>query len=122
MTVQRDPCLDTLLDLDGYRIELNEDGYTARFRVKQVEACAEKPHGLDYSLTLHAPDGRRLGGFDNDHAVPVRAGPGSKAKKEFDHKHRFRTVRPYDYNDAGTLLVDYWDLVESILDELGVHR
>ena len=31
--------------------------------------------------------------------------------------HRFRTVRPYEYKDAGTLHVDFWELVASVLKE-----
>jgi hypothetical protein len=64
------------------------------------DACAGiggKPHGLDYSLTLHGPDGERLVGFDNPHPVgPQRSGSPR------DHQHRLRTVRPYEYRDAST--------------------
>jgi hypothetical protein len=38
----------------------------------RVPASAEKPHGLDYSLTLHGPDGEWLVGFDNAHPVARR--------------------------------------------------
>ncbi len=37
-----------------------------------------------------------------------------------DHRHRFRTVRPYEYQDAATLLEDFWVLVDSVLKEEGV--
>jgi hypothetical protein len=37
-----------------------------------------------------------------------------------DHKHRFKTVRPYDYRDALALLEDFWKLVEDVLQEEGV--
>ena len=30
---------------------------------------SEKPHGLDYSLALHGPDGERVVGFDNAHPI-----------------------------------------------------
>ena len=25
-----------------------------------------------------------------------------------DHKHRLRTVKPYEYSDAGTLVAAFW--------------
>ena len=31
--------------------------------------------------------------------------------------HRFQTVRPYEYKDAGTLHADFWELVDSVLKE-----
>ena len=77
--------------------------------VHQVPATADKPHGLDYTLTLHGPDGARLVGFDNAHPV---AGQGMRTAK--DHKHRLRTVRPYDYTDAAALLAAFWKEVESV--------
>jgi len=33
--------------------------------VARVGVTPERPHGIKYSLTLHAPDGTRLIGFDN---------------------------------------------------------
>ena len=37
-----------------------------------------------------------------------------------DHRHRLRTVRPYDYQDAAGLLTDFWAEVDSVLKERGV--
>ena len=74
-----------------------------------------KPHGLDYALTLHGPDGARLIGFDNAHPVGDR-----KRGEPQDHRHRLRTVRPYDYQDATTLLADFWETVDAVLKERGV--
>jgi hypothetical protein len=70
---------------------------------------------LDYSLTLHGPDGERLVGFDNAHRVGSQ-----KTGAPQDHRHRLRTVRPYDYQDAATLLEDFWKAVDSVLRERGV--
>jgi hypothetical protein len=75
---------------------------------------------VDYSLTLHGPGGDRLVGFDNAHPVRIRSGPGGKAGPPFDHKHRINRVRPYDYEDAATLLADFWTAVETVLRERGV--
>jgi hypothetical protein len=46
------PSLDTLLLLDGETFAV-EGNFWVKFEVKRVPASAEKPHGLDYSLTLH---------------------------------------------------------------------
>lgn len=111
---RRDPSLDTLLDLHGQVLVIDEAGYWVRFIVNQVPVAAEKPHGLDYSLTLHGPDGTRLVGFDNAHQV------GDKRRAEQDHKHRLRTVRPYDYRDAAALVADFWAEVEALMHERGI--
>ena len=87
--------------------------------MNRTDVTPERPHGLSYSLTLHAPDGLRLVGFDNAHPVKVRRGPGSQQRPEFDHKHRPRSVGPYDYRDAVTLLADIWSEVEIVLKEKG---
>jgi hypothetical protein len=67
-----DETLAYLLDLDGEEI-IYDGGHVARFTVKRIAATPEKPHGVSYSLTFHAADGRRLMGYDNAHAVPHRA-------------------------------------------------
>jgi hypothetical protein len=90
-----DPSLDTLLDLDGQVLVVDpKGGHWVRFVVTCVPVSLEKPHGLDYSLTLHGPDGDRLVGFDNAHPV---------ARQEFggpqDHRHRLRTIKAYEYRE-----------------------
>lgn len=53
MTEQPDPALDVLLDLDGQVLIVDpEGGHWVRFVVTRVPVSPEKPHGLDYSLTL----------------------------------------------------------------------
>ncbi len=49
----RDSSLDTLLDLNGQVLVIDEAGYWVKFAVHKVPASTSKPHGLDYSLTLH---------------------------------------------------------------------
>lgn len=118
MTPMRDPSLDTLLDLDGVVLIVDPDGgHWVRFVVTRVPASSAKPHGLDYSLTLHGPDGERLVGFDNAHPVKHQQRGGVQ-----DHRHRLRTVKPYDYVDAATLLADFWAVVDTVLKERGVLR
>ena len=46
--------LEFLLAFDG-RIHHLEGGYWLKFEIKRVEATKERPHGLSYSFTLHAP-------------------------------------------------------------------
>ena len=112
----RDPCLDSLLDLDGVVLVVDPaGGHWVRFVVNRVATSPEKPHGLDYSLTLHGPESERLVGFDNAHPV----GTHSRGRSQ-DHRHRLRTVRPYDYRDAATLLADFWTAVDAVLKERGV--
>ena len=88
-----------------------------RFVVTRVPASPEKPHGIDYSLTLHGPDGERVVGFDNAHPVARQRRGGPQ-----DHRHRLRTIRAYEYRDAATLLADLWETVDTVLRERGVIR
>jgi hypothetical protein len=111
-----DPALDTLLDLDGLTFVVDpEGGHWVKFVVTRVLPTTEKPHGLDYSLTLHGRNGERLVGFDNAHPV-AKQRRGSPQ----DHRHRIRMVKPYDYTDAATLLADFWTEVDAVLKERGV--
>ena len=77
---------------------------------------------LDYSMTLHAPGGTRLVGFDNAHQVPAKGSRFKKAPKRYDHWHRTETDtgRPYKFTDAATLIEDFYDEVKRVLDEHGV--
>jgi len=111
-----DPALDTLLDLDGLTLVVDpKGGHWVRFVVTQVPPTPEKPHGLDYSFTLHGKSGERLVGFDNAHPVGMQ-----KRGDPQDHRHRVRTVKPYKYRDAATLLADFWKEVDTALKEKGV--
>ena len=122
MYENRDTSLDTLLDLDGQVLVLDEKGgYWVKFEVTIASVTKERPHGLAYSITLHGNENERLVGFDNAHAVRQSAGPGGKGKAAYDHKHRVRSIRPYEYRDAATLLADFWAEVDSVLKEKGVE-
>jgi hypothetical protein len=63
--------LDYLLGLDGNIEFQNDDGYWVKMEVTRVAATPERPQGIRYSLTLHAPDSTRLIGFDNAHGGVV---------------------------------------------------
>jgi hypothetical protein len=114
-----DPSLDALLILDGEAFIADPEGrYWVRFIVKRVPPSPDRPHGLNYSLTLHRETGAHLVGFDNAHAAPAKKGRARRVTK--DPRHRLRTIRPYEYRDAATLLVDFWAEVEAVLKEKGV--
>lgn len=120
----RDPSLDSLLGLDGTTCVLTEDlRYEVRFRVRRVDPSPERPHGLAYAFNLHGPGSgdpkdSRLVGFDNAHATP---GTGPASRKAWDHKHRLRTIQPYEYNDAETLVADFWEAVAQLMRERGIE-
>lgn len=121
--IGRDRGLDALLALDGEVFVIDPSGgHWVKFVVKRVEPTPERPQGLSYSLSLHEASGERLVGFDNAHPVSAQSGPAARAKaRPHDHKHRLRTVRPYDYQDGASLLADFWREVEAVLAERGVE-
>ena len=113
--------LEFLLAFDG-RIHHLEKGYWIKFEIRRVAGTPERPHGLSYSFTLHGPDGRRLIGFDNAHGV---AAVGSRYKERpvaHDHWHRTETDagRPYVFQDAETLIDDFFNAVERVLEDHGI--
>ncbi len=95
--------LEFLLAFDG-RIHLLEEGYWLKFEIKRVTVAEERPHGLSYSFTLHAPDGTRLVGFDNAHVAPARGSRFKRPPATNDHWHRTENDagRRYRFVDADT--------------------
>ena len=120
-TRKSDYGLEFLLDFDG-RIHHLEAGYWLKFEIKRVESTSERPHGLSYSFTLHAPDGTRLVGFDNAHSVPAKGARFKRAQPASDHWHRTENDagRPYAFKDAESLVDDFFDEVERVLRERGM--
>ena len=88
-----------------------------------MDSTPARPHGLSYSFTLHAPDGTRLIGFDNAHAVPVAGSRFKVSPEASDHWHRTEhdSGRPYKFTDAATLIDDFFDEAERVLRERGVE-
>ncbi|MBT4045522.1 MAG: hypothetical protein HOF11_18630 [Rhodospirillaceae bacterium] len=115
--------LDTLLDLDGQKLAVDEEGrYWVEFMAAKVAPSPHQPHGLNYALVLFdRRTGERLVCFDNAHAVAPTTGPSGRRRRKHDHKHRLRTIQPYDYQDAATLVSDFWTTVDSVLKEKGVY-
>ncbi len=112
---------DALLDLDGETFVIDAAGkHWVKFEVKQVIVAAERPHGLKYSLTLHNEAGTRLVGFDNAHAIKAGSGRRTAIEAPHDHRHRLKTVLPYDYKGPADLLEDFWREVDAMLKQLGV--
>jgi hypothetical protein len=77
------PGLEALLALDGVVLVVDPHGaHWVKMVVKQVAPSPERPHGISYSLTLHAANGERLVGYDNAHAVSIGSGPArARAKR-----------------------------------------
>lgn len=113
--------LEFLLAFDG-RVHHFEGGYWIKFGIKRVEVTAERPHGLSYSFTLHAPDGKRLLGFDNAHGVPALGSRSKQRPTATDHWHRRENDpgRPYAFKNADTLLQDFFREVREILTDRGI--
>ena len=112
MTEPRDPTLDVLLDLDGQVLVVDPKGYRVQFVVTRVPMSPGKPHGIDYSLTLHGRHGARS-------TTRIQLA-GKKRGQAQDHRHRLQTTVPYEYRDAATLLADFWEMVAVVLREKGV--
>lgn len=105
--------LEFLLDLDGQEFRF-ASGYRVRISAQRTQTTAGRPHGINYSLTLHDPRGRRLYGLDNAHRVGRR--------REFDHRHVYggNRVVGYVWRGPAELLDDFYREVERILRKRGV--
>jgi hypothetical protein len=113
--------LEYRLGYDG-RIHYLEHGYWLKFEIKRGAAMPERPHGLRYSFTLHAPNGKRLMDFDNAHGMAPVGGRYRRREEEHDHWHRHGDDpgRPYKFTTADQLLADFEREVRRILAERGV--
>jgi hypothetical protein len=99
-----------------------EKGYWATFRVSEVETSEERPHGFQYSLSLHDANDDRVLGYNNAHGVDVGSGPSRKSgrPKAFDHiNRRGRKPVPYQFKSPYELVSDFLGEVERILKKEG---
>lgn len=113
---------DYLLDLHLSRIGY-DNGYWVTIRVFEIEPDEGRPHGLQYSVTLHDENDARILGYDNSHAVDVATGPARKSRKpkRFDHiDRRGRKSVPYEFTTPFQLLADFFAEVDEILKKEGV--
>jgi len=113
--------LEHLRAYDG-RLHYFASGHTLKFEVRSVEKSEQVPHGIAYSLTLHAPEGKRLLGFDNAHAAPHRGGRHVRPRPQSDHWHRTAgdEGRPYAFVSVERLLEDFFREAERALKAQGV--
>jgi len=110
--------LSTLLDLHQALID-QEDGYWIKIEAWEVAVSQSSPHGIRYSLTLHDPNGVRILGYDNAHAVKIHSGYSGR-KLPYDHRHRNAkdTGIRYDFKDAYQLLSDFFADVDRALRKI----
>jgi hypothetical protein len=119
---KRDDGRDYFLSLNRQWIGY-EKGYWATFRVTVVPASDERPHGFQYSLSLHDGNDDRVLGYNNAHRVDVATGPARRSKrpKALDHiNRRGRKPVPYKFTTPYKLLEDFFADVEKILKKEGV--
>lgn len=112
--------LETLLDLHGSSID-QEGGYWVKIEAWRVQATADIPHGIRYSLTLHEPYGKRILGYDNSHAIkPPKKFKFAGQRLPYDHKHSHLADKgvPYEFKDAYQLLADFFNEVDRVLQEV----
>jgi hypothetical protein len=111
--------IDYLFDLHRTKIGY-DNGYWVTMRVFKVQPDAGRPLGLQYSLTLHDPNGDRVLGFDNSHAIDVATGPARKSRRPvtFDHiDRRGRRSVPYEFTTPYKLVEDFFNAVEEALKQ-----
>jgi hypothetical protein len=114
--------LDYLLALDGNIEVQNDAGYWVKMEVSRVRATAQRPHGIRYGLTLHAPDNTRLIGFDNAHGVRPLGSHFKHAGERFPYDHRHRHALDegvlYEFDTAYQLVSDFYREVDRVLKEV----
>ena len=108
--------LEVLLELDGIEYGIS-NGYWVKFSVIETKPNRHRPHGIKYSLTMHNQYGTRLVGFDNAHLANIKRKKFSTKRVEWDHKHHRKVISDYDFDNAGQLLEDFWNLVDQVLNE-----
>jgi hypothetical protein len=111
----KDFVTDSLLALNGDRYFIDDKGdFEVIFKVISVAVTPERPHGLKYTLVLIDAKGERVICFDNAHAVSLGPGPGKKLSRLYDHKHIGNKVFPYTFEDAYSLVADFWKEVDKL--------
>ena len=112
--------LETLLELNGSIIDQGS-GYWVSIEAWRVDASADIPHGIRYTLALHEPNGKRILGYDNAHAVKLpKKFKYAGRRLPFDHRHRHVSDKgvPYGFESAFQLLEDYFKDVDTVLKEV----
>lgn len=114
--------LEYLLGLDGNIEVQNDAGYWVKMEVSRAQVTSDRPHGIRYSLTLHAPDNTRLIGFDNAHSVKPVGSHFKHAGKRYPYDHRHRHALDegvlYEFDTAYQLVSDFYAEVDRVLKEV----
>jgi hypothetical protein len=119
---ERDYGIETLLSLDGWTDELG-GGFWISVKVFRVPPDELRPHGINYSMTMHRPGGTRIVGYDNAHRPRIGSGPARKSRQSgrgCDHRHFRGAITWYDYESSVKLMEDFWRDVQCVLKEEGV--
>jgi hypothetical protein len=114
--------LEALLDLDGWMAEIG-GGFWVSVTAVRVPPDQGRPRGINYSLTLHRPEGERVLGYDNAHFPPIGSGPARRSQRlgrGQDHRHRYDRITWYEFSSAAQLMEDFWNDVRRLLREEGV--
>jgi hypothetical protein len=114
--------IETLLDLDGWADEVR-GGFWVSVKAFRVPPDACRPQGINYSLSMHAPSGERLVGYDNAHPPKIGSGPAARSKRRrrgCDHRHFRGRIAWYEFQSPVKLMKDFWRDVQTILEEEGV--
>lgn len=104
--------LETLLLLDGEIFPMS-NGFWTKFDVKEVSPTKNIPHGIKYSLTLHDRFNKRIIGYDNAHGIKPKKKKFGAKRITWDHKHNKNIIHPYEFENAGQLLEDFWNDVNK---------
>ena len=117
-----DDGFEALAGYDGYEFVF-EQGYWAKFEFRRLDGTVPGlAHAYRYSITLHAPSGKRLMGFDNAHPIDRKSGRLRRRSASADHWHRDASDRgrPYDFVSPAQLLEDFFREASRVLADLGV--
>jgi hypothetical protein len=118
----RDSGLEALLDLHGYTDEVG-GGFWVLVRVSRWPADDKRPHGINYTLTMHRPGGSRILGYDNAHWPRIGSGPSRRSQQKgrgCDHRHYRNRITWYDFESPVKLVEDFWRDVLALMKEEGV--
>ena len=115
MVKPKDYDANSLSALNGDRYFIDDKGtFGVIFKVISVAVTPERPHGLKYTLVLIDAKGARVVCFDNAHAVSLGQGSGKDLSRQYDHKHIGNKVSPYTFEDAHSLVADFWKEVDKV--------
>jgi len=120
MSRKKDRTQEYLLDLNGIRYVVDDVlGLWVKFEAKKVPT-KDRNHGMRYSLNLHDRTNQRIMRFDNAHAIEYDGKRYVAPKRTYDHWHfdDKDKGRPYAYETADKLLVDFWIEVDKKIKTL----